>query len=444
MKISTLKPRTFSHKCTAAVVTLGCKTNQYESAAMEERLRGAGYDLVDFESGAELVVVNTCTVTSATDSQSRNLIRRARRFNARARVVVTGCYAQIDPDALRAISGVSVVLGNDEKKDFLQALEISGEGTQVRVSDIRQAEKAVPLTLSTFTERSRAFLQIQNGCDAFCSYCIIPYARGRSRSVLPGDVISQTRALVEQGFPEVVLTGIHIGGYGRDLEQPLDLATLTRRLVEESGVTRLRLGSVEPTEITEDLIDTVAASAPVCPHVHIPLQSGSDTVLKAMNRHYDTAFFRRLIERIRTILPDAAIGIDVIAGFPGETSELFEETRCFIESLPFTHLHVFPYSRRPGTPAARMTGQVPGDVARERAGYLRDIGQKKEDAFSRRFIGRTMDVVVEGGTENGPRKGVTENYLVVHFPAGDEHVRQAVAVKIEAFSEGRLVGRLAD
>ncbi|HKL49401.1 MAG TPA: tRNA (N(6)-L-threonylcarbamoyladenosine(37)-C(2))-methylthiotransferase MtaB [Desulfuromonadales bacterium] len=429
---------------TASVVTLGCKTNQYESAAMEERLRGAGYDLVDFESGADLVIVNTCTVTSATDSQSRNLIRRARRFNACARVVVTGCYAQIDPDALRAIPGVSVVLGNDEKKDFLQALEISGERTQVRVSDIRRAEKAVPLTLSTFAERSRAFLQIQNGCDAFCSYCIIPYARGRSRSVLPGEVVSQTSALVEQGFPEVVLTGIHIGGYGRDLEQPLDLATLARRLVAESGVSRLRLGSVEPTEITEDLIETVAASAPVCPHFHIPLQSGSDTVLEAMNRHYDTAFFRRLTERIRTILPDAAIGIDVIAGFPGESSGLFEETRRFIESLPLTHLHVFPYSRRPGTPAARMPGQVPGDVARERARHLRIIGQRKEEAFSSRFISRTMDVVVEGGTENGLRKGVTENYLAVHFPAGDEHVRQSVAVKIEAFSEGRLVGRLAD
>ncbi len=411
---------------------------------MEERLREAGYTLVDFEAGAELVIVNTCTVTSSTDSQSRNLIRRARRFNAAARVVVTGCYAQVDPDRLRTIPGVSVVLGNDEKKDFLQVLETAGEEGQVRVSDIRRAEEAVPLRLSTFAERSRAFLQIQNGCDAFCSYCIIPYARGRSRSVPPEEVVSQTRALIEQGFPEVVLTGIHIGGYGSDLEPPLDLAGLTRRLTGETQVRRLRLGSVEPTEVPDDLIELVASSAAVCPHFHIPLQSGSDDILRAMNRHYDTAFFRRLIERIRSALPDAAIGIDVIVGFPGETDELFEETRRFIDSLPVTHLHVFPFSRRPGTPAADMPGQVPGDVARERAARLRALGELKEEGFARQFVGRTLDVVVEGGSGGGLRKGMTRNYLTVHFPAGGDLVRKVVDVRIEAFADGRLVGQPAD
>lgn len=423
---------------TFALATLGCKTNQFESAAMEERLRVAGYRPVPFEEGADLVIVNTCTVTSATDAQSRNLIRRARRLNASCRVVVTGCYAQVDPAALRSIPGVSLVLGNEEKRDLLDLLE--QEGTLV--SDIRRAGAAAVPPLSVFAERSRAFVQIQNGCDAFCSYCIIPYARGPSRSVPSGDIVEQVRRLVASGYPEVVLTGIHIGGYGADLEPPTSLLHLLRRLETETGVLRLRLGSVEPTEIPDELIDAVASSDILCPHFHIPLQAGDDAVLRRMNRHYDTAFFAGLVRRIRSRLPDAAIGLDVIAGFPGETEEEFGNTLRLIEELPVTHLHVFPFSRRPGTPAATMPGQIPGDVIKGRASRLRELGEAKQRAFAREFVGRTLEVVTEKGKKGELCRGVSRNYLTVLFTGevGEGEVRD---VRITGVCDDGLRGESA-
>ncbi|MEJ2698288.1 MAG: tRNA (N(6)-L-threonylcarbamoyladenosine(37)-C(2))-methylthiotransferase MtaB, partial [Desulfuromonadales bacterium] len=351
---------------TVAIATLGCKTNQFESAALEEKLKNAGYRLVPFEEGADLVVVNTCTVTAATDAQSRNLVRRARRLNAFCRVVVTGCYAQVNPEGLKSIPGVSLVLGNEEKRNFLRLLEEGEEGAdRVRVSDIRQARRADPLPLSVFSERARAFLQIQNGCDAFCAYCLIPYARGPSRSVPPGEVLRQVERLARGGYPEVVLTGIHIGGYGADLDSPSSLLDLVHLIEAKTAVLRLRLGSLEPTEIPRELVETVAGSKVLCPHFHIPLQAGDDAVLKRMNRHYDTAFFGKLVEGIKERIPHSAVGFDVIAGFPGETDEEFENTFRLVESLPVSHLHVFPFSRRPGTPAAAMAGQLPGNVIRE-------------------------------------------------------------------------------
>ena len=428
---------------TVSIATLGCKTNQFESAAMEERLREAGYRLIPFEEGAELVIVNTCTVTAATDAQSRNLIRRARRVNPACRVAVTGCYAQVDPASLAAIPGVSLVLGNEEKKDFLRLLEQEGNADHsVRVSDIRLSTEAVPLELTAFAERSRAFVQIQNGCDAFCSYCIIPYARGASRSVLPEKVLEQVGRLSANGYPEVVLTGIHIGGYGRDLNPPASLLELVRLLEAETTVPRLRLGSIEPTEIPEELVEAVAASNVLCPHFHIPLQAGSDAVLGRMNRHYTTAFFRTLTESIRRRIPDAAIGLDVIAGFPGETEVEFAETCRLIEDLPVTHLHVFPFSRRPGTPAAEMTDQVPGDVARDRAAKIRALGEEKNRAFAAAFVGRTLEVVVEGTKVDGRHKGLSRNYLSVYLDGPEGLEGKMVEVRVDDASSAGLEGRL--
>ncbi len=379
---------------------------------MEERLQGAGYSQVPFEAGADLVIVNTCTVTAATDAESRKLIRRARRLNASCRVVVTGCYAQIDPASLSAIPGVSLVIGNEEKRDLLVLL--AEEGT--RVSDIRLTEVAAVPSISVFTERSRAFVQIQNGCDAFCAYCIIPYARGRSRSVPTTEIVEQVRHLVEGGYPEIVLTGIHIGGYGSDLQPPQSLLSLLRQLEAQTDVKRLRLGSIEPTEISSELIEAVAFSEVICPHFHIPLQSGDDDILRAMNRTYTAGFFADLVHDIRWRLPDAAIGLDVIAGFPGETDAQFENTFRLIEALPVTHLHVFPFSRRPGTPAAQMSGQVPPEQIRRRASRLRALGEAKERAFAKGFIGQDVEVVVEGGRDAGERRGLTRNYLTIRFP----------------------------
>ncbi|WP_027714347.1 tRNA (N(6)-L-threonylcarbamoyladenosine(37)-C(2))-methylthiotransferase MtaB [Desulfuromonas sp. TF] len=434
-----------SNNRTVSIATLGCKTNQFESAAMEERLREAGYRLIPFEEGAELVIVNTCTVTAATDAQSRNLIRRARRVNPACRITVTGCYAQVDPASLAAIPGVSLVLGNEEKKDFLRLLEEDGESANsVRVSDIRLSTEAVPLELTSFAERSRAFVQIQNGCDAFCSYCIIPYARGASRSVTPGRVLEQVRRLSVNGYHEVVLTGIHIGGYGHDLHPPTSLLELARLLENETTVPRLRLGSIEPTEIPEELVEAVAASDVLCPHFHIPLQAGSDAVLGRMNRHYTTDFFRTLTEGIRRRIPAAAIGLDVIVGFPGETEEEFAETCRLIEDLPATHLHVFPFSRRPGTPAAKMAGQVPGDVAKERAATIRGVGEEKNRAFAAGFIGHSLEVVVEGTKVEGRYKGLSRNYLSVFF-TGPEGLEGTMAkVGVTGASSTGLEGRLEE
>jgi threonylcarbamoyladenosine tRNA methylthiotransferase MtaB len=428
---------------TVAFATLGCKTNQFESAAMEERLQAAGYRVVPFEAGADLVIVNTCTVTAATDAQSRNLIRRARRLNGASRVVVTGCYAQVDPQALLAIPGVSLVLGNEEKRDLLDLLEKGELTPTAKVSDIRRAEEAAVLPLSSFAERSRAFVQIQNGCDAFCSYCIIPYARGRSRSVRPDEVVAQVRELIAAGYPEIVLTGIHIGGYGADLAHPLTLVELVRRLTAETGVQRLRLGSIEPTEISDPLIETVASSPELCPHFHIPLQAGDDRVLERMNRHYTTAFFAELVRRLRERLPESAIGLDVITGFPGETEVEFANTCRLIEALPVTHLHVFPFSRRPGTPAATMPGQLQGDVLKARAAVLRSLGEAKLRAFAAGFVGRTLEVVVEAGGSNGLCRGVSRNYLTVRFPAEEELAGRVVSVRISGADAAGLKGVLA-
>jgi len=427
---------------TVALATLGCKTNQFESAAMQQRLQEAGYTIVDFADGAELVIVNTCTVTAATDSQSRNLIRRAKRLNPTCRVVVTGCYAQVDPTALAALPEVSLVLGNEEKAEFLRHLETDAAG-KIVVTPIREVVAASVPLVSSAAERSRAFVQIQNGCDAFCSYCIIPYARGASRSVPPEQVIEQVRMLFANGYPEVVLTGIHIGGFGLDLQPKSSLTALVEQLLPLPETARLRLGSLEPTEITESLLALFVAQPQLCRHLHIPLQSGCDTVLARMNRHYNTTFFAKLIARIVEQLPEVAIGLDVITGFPGESDAEFAATESFLDALPVSHVHVFPFSRRPGTPAASMPDQLSGDIIKQRAARLRELGARKLQGYAERFVGRTMAVIVEGGGKGRQRRGLTANYLNVTFAGPADLSGQMVEVRLTSVETGELRGELA-
>lgn len=425
---------------TVALATLGCKTNQFESASLEQMLREAGYTPVPFEQGADLVVVNTCTVTAATDSQSRNLVRRARRLRPDCRVVVTGCYAQVDPAALQAIPGVSLVLGNEEKQDFLRLLQAGhAEGTAL-VSQHRAALSTHALPVAAFAERSRAFVQIQTGCDAFCAYCIIPYARGRSRSVAAPAVLDQVTQLLASGYPEIVLTGIHIGQYGVDLSPQLSLLALLRQIVAQTGVKRLRLGSLEPTEISSELLDWVAESDVICPHFHIPLQAGDDGVLARMNRHYTGRQFAELVEGIHQRLPRAAIGVDVIAGFPGETEAAFANTLELIAGLPISHLHAFPFSRRPGTPAATMAGQVPAEVVKSRAAALRTLGESKQQAFAAQCLGQVVEVVVEGAGRGGRHRGLTRNYLTVSFSGETVTGRSCCQVRITGWGLAGLEG----
>lgn len=427
---------------TVAFATLGCKTNQFESAAMQESLQNAGYLIVPFNEGADLVIVNTCTVTNATDAQSRNLIRRARRLNSTCRVVVTGCYAQIDPDALHDLPGVSLVIGNEEKQRLLEYLKSDLDSTCVEVADIRMAETVSLPPLTSFAGRSRAFVQIQNGCDAFCSYCIIPYARGASRSAHPDEILQQVAVLVESGYQEVVLTGIHIGGYGTELQSPLTLNELVQRIELETGVHRLRLGSIEPTELTDELLETVAASQVICPHFHIPLQAGDDAVLQRMGRTYDRHFFACLVGKVRKALPSAAICLDVITGFPGETDQEFENTFDFIARLPITDLHVFPYSKRPGTPAATLPDQVPGNFSRERAERLRRLAVEKQRLFAESFVGKELEVVVEVGMKAGLLKGISSNYLDIRFSGESSLAGQRVMVRPVDWLDNALRAKL--
>ena len=420
-----------------SIVTLGCKTNQFESATMAEQLCGAGYHQVPQDHPSDLVIINTCTVTAATDAQSRNLIRRARRINPQARVVVTGCYAQIDPEPLSRLPGVALVLGNEEKTHLLDYLAQQHDAPMISVAPIRDIRTLKPPALNEFAGRSRAFVQIQNGCDAFCAYCIIPYARGRSRSVPAAEILAQVTKLVAAGYPEIVLTGIHIGQYGQDQQPRVNLLDLLRQLSGVSGLNRLRLGSLEPTELDDQLIDYIAGSSWICPHLHVPLQAGDDAVLQRMNRNYSTAFYRDRLQHIRHRLPEAAIGLDVIAGFPGESAPEFTNTCRFLEELPFSHLHVFPFSRRPGTPAGVMSGQLPGDLIKQRAATLRQLGTDKNRAFRQQFVGRQMDIVIEAGGRDGNGKGLTRNYLPVQLRRSQPGVTGLLQVQItELTAEG--------
>jgi len=427
-----------------AITTLGCKINQFETAAMTESLAKAGFRLVPFTDEADIYVINTCTVTARTDAESRRLIRRAGRRNPAARVVVTGCYAQVAPDTLRQVPGVHLVLGNAEKKGIAELLREVADpaGPRVLVSDIGRERTAEGLRLESFAEHTRAFLQVQNGCDAGCTYCIVPHARGPSRSVPAEDVLAGVAAFTTRGFREVVLTGIHLGAYGLDLTPATNLAGLLRE-IEERGLTqRLRLGSVEPLEIDGELVQVLAASRIVCPHLHIPLQSGSDRVLAQMNRSYTAAGFRARVEPLIAALPDLCLGMDVIAGFPGESDEDFAATVRLVESLPVAYLHVFPFSPRPGTLAANLAGRVPGAVVKERVQALRRLSDEKRLTFHRRFLGRELPVLPLQRQGDGPQQGLSRNYLTVRLEGEHLPDSREIPVRITAVAGDRVTGTI--
>jgi len=424
-----------------AITTLGCKINQFESAAMTEALAQDGYSMVPFSEMADVYVINSCTVTAKTDAESRRLIRRATRLNPDARVVVTGCYAQMAGDELLKLPGVNLILGNSEKKDIVGFLKGLGDQPKAVVTDISKERSGAATPLESFAEHTRAFLQVQNGCDARCAYCIVPFARGASRSVAPQEALDGMASFAAKGFKEIVLTGIHLGGYGLDLTPPTDLLGLLTRAEERALVTRLRIGSVEPTEVSLELVRFMATSRMVCPHLHLPLQSGSDGVLARMNRGYTTKLFRGVVDSLVQAMPDICLGTDVIAGFPGETEEEFSETYRFIESLPLAYLHVFPFSQRPGTPAATMTPQLHPRVIKERAEALRTLSEKKKCDYAAGFVGRELQVLVQKDEEG--RKGLSRNYLPVLIEGSEGLLNNEVTVLITGSRGGELVGRLA-
>ncbi len=419
------------------VVTLGCKVNQYESRALEEELRSRGHVLVPFGEPADVVVVNSCTVTHRSDRDTRAWVRRARRANPGIRVVVTGCYAQVDPEALREM-GVDAVVGTGEKPVIPRLLEEGAGG--VLVGDPSRARELRPAPVSRFGGRSRAYLKVQDGCEAFCAYCIVPYARGPSRSLPLEHVRAGLDRLREVGYREVVLTGVHLGLWGRDLVPPRPFEDLLDA-AEGAGIPRVRLSSLEPNEISDGVIGRIARPGALCPHLHVPLQSGSDRVLRAMGRPYTVAEFRRRLEAAARAVPGVCLGLDVIVGFPGESPEDFEATRELLEGLPVAYLHVFPFSPRRGTPAAERPDRVPADEIRRRARVLRELSERKRREFHGAQVGLRLPALPEGEPRGGVLRLRTRNYVPVRVPWAGPAPRDEVTVLLERVREGWVDAR---
>ena len=431
------------HRNTASIKTLGCKLNQYEGEQMRLQLERLGYRVIPYDDGADVCIINSCTVTSRTDRETRRLARGAKRLNQRALVAVTGCYAEVRPGDLEAIAGVDMVFGNADKQRLAELIppadgcERTGSGPDG------------PVIIADFSDHTRAFVKVQEGCDAHCSYCIIPTARGVSRSVPSRTVLAQCLALAETGYPEIILIGTHLGRYGVDLDEDIDLARLIE-LIGRTSVPRLRLSSIEPREVTDEIIGMVARrgralSNPVtgklCRHLHIPLQSGCDSVLRRMNRPYDTAFYRDLVLRIKQAAPDTCIGADVIVGFPGETDEEFETTRSFIADLPVSYLHVFTYSERKGTPAASMPNPVDYELRKARNHVLRAMSERKRAEFAASMIAKRLEVVLQSPQGNATVRGISDNYLEVDVADAGEQAGRLVDVVVTHADNGRLQAR---
>ncbi|MBC2721062.1 tRNA (N(6)-L-threonylcarbamoyladenosine(37)-C(2))-methylthiotransferase MtaB [Desulfosporosinus sp.] len=416
-----IEPRTTNHEPRKAVcfVTLGCKVNQTESEAMAQLFREAEYQVVSSQEEADVVVVNTCTVTNTGDSKSRQIIRRMIKAHPDSVMVVMGCYAQTAPGEILGIEGVDLVLGTQDRSKILEWIErVKAEkAPQNAVRGIWDAEEFEELPQLSEEHRTRAMLKIQEGCNQFCTYCIIPYARGPLRSRRPENAIAEARRLVEEGYPEIVLTGIHTGFYGQDLGDEWNLARLIGELDKIPGLRRLRLSSIEPMEYTDDLIESIVLSEKVCPHVHIPLQSGSDNVLARMNRPYNLKEYRELLEKLRQRIPGLAVTTDIIVGFPGETDEDHESTIRFAESCDFSGIHVFPYSKRKGTPAADYPDQVLKKLKDQRVKELLVVARDSQLRFSRRFIGDSVEVLIERVDPQGCGVGHTPHYIQVEIPS---------------------------
>jgi len=440
---------------TVALTTLGCRLNQVESQEMGALLEGRGFRVVPAGSHAQVHVVNTCTVTGRADFSDRQAIRRITREDPGAFLVVTGCFAQTDPDAVAALPGVDLVVGNQEKyrlPDLLDSL-VKRPRPAVAVADIREA-RAMPIApialgnsmIGRTSGRSRAFVKIQDGCQHRCAFCIVPAARGGSRSQEPKVVLDQVRALAEAGYADVTLTGVDIGHYGWDLYPRTSLAALVRSLAGVDGLRWLRLSSVLPSYFTADLIDAVTTLPVVAPHLHLPLQSGSDRVLRLMRRPYHTGMYRDLVNRLAAAMPGLGLGADVIVGHPGETDEDFEATLALVDALPFSYLHVFAYSDRKGTEAARRPGHVPAAVIRERSQRLRRLGREKSHAFRRGLVGRARQVLVLDAPDRptGLLAGLTSNYVEVLFLGPEGLGRQMATVEITEVHGDRTYGRLVE
>ena len=419
---------------TVASYTFGCKLNHYETAVMIGRFVSAGWDVVELNDKPDLVIIDTCTVTERADTKVRRKIRRVLRESPSTYLMVSGCLAQRDPEMIADISGVNLVLGNREKLDPIQYLNLdqTGDNAVVRVDQLNGKKRdilpAVPLPY--YHNQTRGFLKVQDGCDTFCSFCIVPHVRGRSRSLEPRDVVIQARELAKSGYRELVLTGVHIGDYGRDLQGDVDLASLLEMLSEIDQLVRIRISSIEPWDISERLLLTMSQVPEVMPHLHTAIQSASDSVLKRMRRRNSADDLNELMSMQRELLPDAAVGTDVLAGFPGETDDEFEETVRFLKQQQLSYLHVFPYSARAGTPAASLDNQLSSSLKTDRVRTLLNLDEQLRHRFSDHFLDTAQEVLVESKIVDECLTGRTPHYLPVLMSPGQYEANQIVKVRL--------------
>ena len=432
-----------------AFYTLGCKVNQSDTASMEGIFRRAGYEVVDFGSPADVYLINTCVVTNTGQRKSRQIINRAVRYNPLSLIVVTGCYPQTAPEEVRAIAGVDVIIGNQERARIVELVEQALENKQTEILDNVQKmtvdTKFEELGVGTETDKTRAFLKIQEGCNQYCTYCIIPYARGPLRSRSLESIRSEVAKLVEAGYKEVVLIGIHLGCYGKELAKEgkhITLYDAVQAVLSVEGMCRVRLGSLESVEVEPRLLELMANEPRLCKHLHLPLQSGCDKILQAMHRPYDTARFTQLLQQIRAQVPDVAITTDIIVGFPGETEEDFATTLAFAEKCGFAKMHIFPYSKRKGTPAEKMPNQVDEAVKGERAARLAAVDEKLHQAMLKQMVGKTEEVLFEQPVDAVHMEGLCGPYLRVVVPGTEELSNTIAKVRITGIVDDWLTGEL--
>lgn len=430
-----------------AFSTLGCRVNVYESEAMAEKFIKEGYEVVDFSEKADVYVINTCTVTNMGDKKSRQIIGRARRLNEEAIIAVVGCYSQIAPDEVSSIEGVDVVLGTRNKGDIVYWVNRakSEKSKVVNVTEnILKNKVFEELKIEDYQDKTRAFLKIQDGCNRFCSYCLIPYARGAVCSKKPETVIEEVKNLAKHGFKEIILSGIHTASYGVDLEEKVALIDLLEEIEEIDGIERVRIGSIDPTFFTEGIKDRLVKLKKLCPHFHLSLQSGSNGTLKRMNRRYSKEEYKEIVDMLRGAIKDVSITTDIIVGFPGETEEEFKETYEFLKDISLTKMHIFKYSPRKGTKAAAMKDQIHGTIKEERSKKLIELNEKNEETFMKEMIGKTLEVLFEekvSGEEN-IYTGYTPNYIKTICESNEDLIGQIKKVYIKEISKDNFIGEI--
>ena len=418
---------------TVALITLGCKVNQYETNAMSQKLIENGYKVVEHTQKADIYIINTCTVTNMSDRKSRQMIRRAKEMNPKAFIIAVGCYVQVSKKEVEKIEEIDLALGNEEKVNIVdycnKLLEKKDSEKQADMEDVMQAREFSEFGETSYTEKTRAVIKVQDGCDRFCSYCIIPYARGRVRSRKPEHIIKEIENIAKQGIKEVVITGIHIASYGKDFRNGYKLIDLLEEINQIEGIERIRLGSIEPLLITEEFVQRLTKLEKICEHFHLSLQSGCDETLKRMNRRYTIEQFTEIVERLRAAYSNVNLTTDIIVGFPGETEEEFNKTYKFLENIKFYKMHIFKYSQRKGTKAAEMPEQISPEEKEKRSKELIELSDKNEEEYNKKYIGKTVEVLWEE-EKQGTYKGHTKNYVLVESNSKhQENMLEQVVIK---------------